>query len=436
MTRITIVSSVVKSELAHIHKPWMAPGALTEIGAMIKIANPKCEIIAWDESVQGEIPLGLIQCSDLLALTFLTPSRYRAIDIARTAQVVGVPFVAGGRDIIGWAREENGLSQIHENFPSVCTTTLNVNLMAEILADAESKNLKANYILPPTESSQLILPKRDLIEPSRYFAGNTLRSSEGCNLNCPWCTVGGRGYYFKEPAVLEEDLNQIHGSFYLDTADSFAGNRDYVIETVLPLYTRTNKHWGTEISVADALGLEVGEPLIGQMARAGCRLLYFGLESVTRRVSADKSSRAIAEIAIKECRRVGIITIGALIIDAFGDETIEETEEMIAWATEWLDFAQFSLVAALPGCTMRKKALRENRIIDQGFENWENYDGAHPTLIHNLSPEVRRQLWRKAYVDFTRLDHVFARSMRAKNILYKLGLLYGGFRYHQGIPKI
>jgi len=433
MPIITIVSPDVKSQLGlKRHKPWMAPGSFTEIGAMIP-RNWKIE--TWDECVQGPVPDELIISSDLLALTFLTPSRYRAIDIADFAKNHGIQVIAGGRDIIGWCREDNGISQIHNFFPSMCATTLSPDLMAEILSDADKKRLRPYYELPADHKIEMVLPRRDLIVPNRYYAGYTLRSSEGCNMSCPWCTVGGRGYHFKNPAVLTDELKTVRGSFFLDTADSFAGNPAFIREEVLPLYKASRKLWGTEIAVTDALGLKNGSSLIEPMAKAGCRLLYFGLESVTRNLGTNKSSRATAQEAIKECRRVGIVTVGALIIDAFGDETVNEIEEMILWAQEWLDFAQFSLVAALPGCALRRKALRENRIINQGHENWEYYDGAHPTIMHHLSPELRRLMWHKAYTEFSQFGYVLKRGMRAQSLFCKIGVLLGGIRYAQEIPK-
>ena len=433
MPRVVIVNPDVKSLLGiRRGRPWMAPGALTEIGAMV---TPDWSVVAWDEAVEGPIPEELIQSSDLLALSFLTPSRYRALDLAMIAKKLGVNLIAGGRDVIGWSREANGMSELQEHFPSVCTTTLSPDLMNEILVDASNNRLKTNYQLSSSETVRMVMPRRDLINPKRYFAGYTIRSSEGCNLSCPWCTVGGRGYYFKDPAILEAELRTIPGGFFLDNADSFAGNSDFVFDEILPQYAKSGKKWGTEIAVTDVLGLRSGRNLVEPMANSGCRLLYFGIESVTRDLNTNKSSRKLAEQAILECRRAGILTIGALILDVFGDETIAEIEEMVAWASKWLDFAQFSLVAALPGCALRRKAIREGKIINQEHENWELYDGANPTIEHTLSPQVRRKMWRKAYFDFSRFDRVLTRAMHAKGI-YKLGLLAAGMRYRQDIPKV
>jgi hypothetical protein len=428
---LLIVSPAVKSELGiYGRKPWMAPGALIEIGAMV---THDWDVIAWDESTRGETPDSLMEAADFWAQTWITPQRYRAIDLADKAKSLGKQMIVGGRDIIGWSREEGGMDQIHQYFSSACTTTLSPDLMSEILIDAANKRLKSEYRLPLNEPIKMVLPNRNLIQPSRYFAGYTLRSSQGCKWNCNFCTVGGRGFTTKDPAILQCELNMI-GWFFLDVADSFACDMDFIINTVLPMYRKSRKYWGTELNVRDALTIINGKTLIQHMAESGCRFIYMGFESVTRKLANNKCDRELDERAILECRRYGIVVVGALMLDIFGDETIEEIEETIVWASEWLDFAQFSLTAALPGCALRKKALAEGKILLP--ENWEKYDGAWSTLVHNLSPEVRRQLLHKAYVDFSSLNHVLARSWRAKGIINKIGLFYGGVRYHQGIPRL
>ncbi len=405
----------------------MPPNGVFEIGAMV---TPDWDVVAWDEWVDGPVPKELLENSQLIALTGLTPSRYRAIDIADSARELGLQVIAGGRDVIGRSREDGGVDELHEHYPSICTTVLTPDMMAEILADAANHRLKPVYALPEGETIRMVMPRRDLLDPKRYFAGWALRSSEGCNRNCPWCTVGGRGYFFKNPAVLEAELRTIHSDFFLDMADSFAGNPRYTIENILPIYTRSKKQWGTEIAVADLLGTESGIDMTGPMAAAGCRLVYIGIESVTRRVN-KKSSREMAEEAIKACRKAGMLVIGSLILDTIGDETIEEIEETAEWAAQWLDFAQFSLVALLPGCTLKRQALIKNTMIE---EDLEKFDGANPTQKHQLEPGLRRHLLEKSYRDFSRMKWILARTWRAPK-RYKHLVFLSGLRYRRGIPK-
>lgn len=424
---VTIVNAGIKSRLrGKPRKPWMMPGAIGEIGAMI---IPDWDVVAWDESVQGLVPIDLLKSSSLIALTYLTPSWYRAIDIKEQAGCLGVPLIAGGRDIIGRSMEEGGLDKLVRAYGSVCTTNLTPELMNMILTDCRQGELKEHYALPDDASIKLIMPRRDLLNSADYFAGWCVRSSQGCSRSCPWCTVGGKGFFRKEPSTLEAELRTIHHWFFLDVADSFANDVDFLREDVLPIYKKSGKRWGTELTVDDLLK----DDLVSILRSSGCRLLYIGIESIRRAIN-QKSSRETAEEVIRQCRKEGIIVIGSLMLDVMGDETEDEIREMIDWATRWLDFAQFSLTALLHGCALRKKALRNGTIILP--ENWEKYDGAHATIEHqHLTPDKRARLLEESYTKFSRFDHVVARALRA-NWKIKIPVLYGGLRYRAGIPRV
>lgn len=423
---VTIVNAGIKSRLRDKpRKPWMMPGAIGEIGAMI---TPDWDIVAWDEFVQGPIPIDRLRSSSLVALTYLTPSWYRAVDIAKQVRDINVPLIAGGRDVIGRSMEEGGLDELVQAYGSVCTTNLSPELMNAILTDCRQGEPKEHYALPDDASVELVMPRRDLLRPADYFAGWCVRSSQGCSRSCPWCTIGGKGFFLKEPSTLEAELRTIHHWFFIDVADSFANDVGFVREDVLPIYEKSGKRWGTELTVADVLE----EDLVSILRSSGCRLLYIGVESIKRELSR-KSSRKMAEEVILQCRKEGIVVIGSLMLDVMGDETEDEIREMIDWAIRWLDFAQFSLTALLPGCALRKKALRSGKVILP--ENWEKYGGAHATTQHRLNLDERARLLEEAYTRFSRFDHVMARVLRV-NWWAKAPVLYGGLRYRAGIPRI
>lgn len=425
---VTIVSAGIKSRLrGKPRKPWMAPGAIGEIGAMIP---SDWDVVAWDEFVQGLVPVDLIKSSSLVALTYLTPSWYRGVDIAKQARDLGIPLIAGGRDVIGRSMEEGGLGELVGTYGSVCTTSLSPNLMNAILTDCLQGELKEQYALPDA-SVELVMPRRDLLNPASYFMGWCIRSSQGCSRNCPWCTVGGKGFFRKEPSTLEAELRTIHNWFFLDVSDSFADDPIFTREVVLPVYGKSGKKWGTELAVADLLKEENGVGLVHAIRKAGGWLVYIGVESLKREFG--KSNRKMAEEVIRQCRKAGIVVIGSLMLDVMGDETEDDIREMIDWATRWLDFAQFSLTALLPGCALRKKALQSERVILP--ENWEKYGGEHATTKHrHLTPNEREVWLERAYVDFSRPVHAVARALRAKWRI-KIPVLLGGLRYRVGIPR-
>jgi len=230
--------------------------------------------------------------------------------------------------------------------------------------------------------------------------------------------------------MLEAELETFCHWFFLDVADSFAGILDHT-EDILVVYKRSKMRWGTEITVSDLLGEDGQGKLISEMKQAGCMLIYLGIESIFRPIHG-KVDRERTETVIRRCRKEGIITIGSLIFDITGKEMQEEIEETIHWATKWLDFAQFSLLALLPGCDLRIKALRDGNIIEN---DWRKFDGAHPTIKHPLSPEQRSQLLTRAYQEFSTFPNILRRALRAQEITAGVAVFCGGLRYRKGIPQ-
>lgn len=406
-------------------KPWMAPGAAPVLAGMIPDG---WNVMGWDETTQGPAPQAWLDQASLVMLTGLTPAHERMVEISTYCKDNEIPLIAGGRNVIGFSREPKGIDFLSGLFPSFCTTNVTTLLMEKILDDCLKGRLQQHYAVQEGEY-EFVLPDRSIIKPSQYWAPYCVRSSAGCTRNCPWCTVGGQGQYYKPAEMLEAELKTFHYWFFLDVADSFAGDPSFVSEVILPIYRRSGMRWGTEAAVADLLGQDGCGQLIDEMKDAGCFILYIGIESITRRIG--KASRERAEEVIRRCRKAGIVVIGSLILDNFGNETVPEIRETFEWAKRWLDFAQFSLTAALPGCALRRKAEAEGRIIEQ---DWRKFDGAHPTLSHELSPERREELLIEAYQEFAAFPWVALRALRARGLTTKLGILASGLRYRQGIP--
>jgi len=434
MSRKILIVCAAPNGVLDGRKPWMQPGAVMELAAMVP-ENMGYEVVGWDESAKGPVTRGHLESSSLVMLTGLTPSYYRLNELATHCKDNSIPVIAGGRDVIGWSMEDGGLDLLAKRYPSFCTTGMSRDLMTQILSDSSRGALEQHYALPEGTPYEFVIPDRTVINPDDYVAKCCIRSSSGCNRRCAWCTVGGYGLYTKPPEMLEAELAGVRGKhwFFLDKSDSFAADRAFVTETVLPIYGSSGMRWGTEVAVTDLLGPDGEGKLITAMKKARCVVAYLGIESVTREGKiAGKSSREMAENVIRRCRREGIIVIGSLILDVFGDETVEENMETIRWARKHLDFAQFSDVAALPGCQIRKDALVAGTILET---DWRKFDGANPTLKHNLSMEERSALLTQAYVEFSSYPWIIYRALRARGVL-KVPVFFGGKRYRRGIPGL
>jgi len=409
----------------------MPPLSIPVLGAMVP-AESGWEPLGWDEVAQGPVPDRLLCKASLIGISGLTPSRERASILAERARIdYELPVIVGGPDIYGRFADE-GPNLLLQEVDAICPSQMSKRLMAEILRDAGNERLEGIYSLQTGEPPDSVIPRRDLLPAKGYFAPNAIRSSSGCHLKCAWCTVGGRGFYPTPMDVLEADLASLKGWFFLDTADSF-GSHPALLDGVLPLYKKSGMKWGTEATVADLMKEHAGhQPLIADMANAGCKIIYVGIESISRQLRLKKSSREQAEELIKCAHSVGIIVIGSFILDFNGDETAEEIAEMVDWASYHVDFAQFSLTALLPGCDLRRQAIENGNTIPS---DPKLFDGAHATAMHrNFTFSERNELLRQAYVEFSRFKHIWRRTWQAPRSFAWL-VFIASLRYKKGIPS-
>lgn len=414
-------------------RPWMAPLGILELAAMVRLCKTRAEQVrCWDEVAQGKVPTKWVRWSDVVMISGLTPSRLRTEQLAGLARAAGKIVIGGGRDVSGRYLEGEEAALLG-TFHAICVGCCSVDLMAQILLDIETRAVAGKvYQLPPGAVMQFVKPVRDLLRRVKYFARHTVRSSGGCNNGCLFCTVTER-WTAKPLAMLKEELDELLRlgcRFFLDTSDNFLGNLRSALE-IIRLYGEKGMPWGTEASVKKLLARQDGRRMINHMAEAGCRLIYIGVEDTTS--DQVKGNKGDAEKLILLARELGVIVIGALILDLNGDEDEVRIRTNAKWAARWLDFAQFSLVALLAGSILRINALRYDPglIIDH---DPEHYDGSWPTMRHAMSPEERLKWFHWAYRYFGRPSLVWERVRRASRG-WKLGVLAAGIRYAVGRPS-
>jgi len=378
-------------------RPWMPPGSLLEVAGM----TPKdYQVVIWDELARGPLTEKNLPEADLYGLSGLSTSRYGAFRAADLIRRCGKKVVAGGMDVTGHFSEGHG-QELLGHYDSVVVGRLTSRLWARVLADFAKGRLEQVYQADPSEPWEFAIPRHDLLNPKDYFLPAVIRSSAGCNQGCPFCTVhlviGGRTIYCKPANILEQELSLLPRSRYLvDSSDSFGTDYRHTIDVVLPLLRDQGRPWFTEITIKNLLGIDGDrERLIEPMAQNGCAGVYLGIENINERVSRKSLSQELTEEAISRSHDAGFLVLGSFILDVTGNETRESIERTVEWGIEQkLDFAQFSLLALLPGSISRRIALNQGRVIDN---NPEHLDGAWPTIEHPMSVKERIERLHWAY---------------------------------------
>ncbi|BBO81088.1 hypothetical protein DSCO28_16540 [Desulfosarcina ovata subsp. sediminis] len=187
-----------------------------------------------------------------------------------------------------------------------------------------------------------------------------MEASRGCSFKCNFCGVS-EPYRKRDPEKVVSELEWLkkkHNARHVIFADySFTANRIHA-ETICSLMIERNLklEWGCDTRV-DCVSL----PLLKLMRRAGCRVIFYGIESFSQQtLDVLNKGTKIAAIheALKNTRKAGIQSLAYMMLGAPG-----ETREMILKNAETLhksgvDYALWGIVRLFSGTPLFESAVQ------------------------------------------------------------------------------
>ncbi len=240
-------------------------------------------------------------------------------------------------------------------------------------------------------------------------------TSRGCPYDCSFCSVTrswGRKYRYRsaESVITEiEYLNKDYGVSFLSFRDSIATlHKRRLIEICRGIIDRKLKiKWN-----CNARTNEVDLELLTWMKKAGCKSIFYGIESGNEQILSQFKGLKKDDIrqAINITDKVGIKPHGFFMFGLPG-ETKETMRETIDFAKNLkLHTAGFTTVTPFPGTGLWDYSLSHNLILTT---NWNEYNlKGKPASKHlNLSAEEILDAQKKAFRGF---------YLRPKIIYYQL----------------
>ena len=245
----------------------------------------------------------------------------------------------------------------------------------------------------------------------KVSTGALISDSRGCPARCGFCMsqkISGakpRHHGLERLCAEIEELAHKYGVRVLVfTGNAFMSDVDYVRE-LCEWFIKfdTPLEWSCTGSAYDRNLTKPG--LLDLMRRAGCTLIYFGIESGSPAVR----KRLHQPIPLEECTNIVKLTAkagiraGCYFMFGFPDETIGEMNETIKYAFS-LPYSSVSFIICLPlpGSSSYKAVLEQ-----QGIDriDWSKYDFAKPDpLPCKPSPrQVRRKLFEANVLKRSRL---------------------------------
>ena len=247
-----------------------------------------------------------------------------------------------------------------------------------------------------------LLPKRLVQRYDGVFA--CFDAGRGCPFHCTFCTiinVQGRKSRWRDADDIENILraNWAQGvKKYFITDDNFARNRNW--EAIFDRMIALSEHEGIRprfMLQVDTLAHKIPH-FVEKAARAGCRQVFVGLESVNAAnlLQMKKGQNRITEYraTFQAWKKAGVITYAGYIL-GLPDDTRESIRRDIAIVQRELpvDFLEFSMLTPLPGSEDHKKLYEQNVWMDSDLNA---YDLELVTVAH---PKMSKEEWQQAYFD-------------------------------------
>jgi len=263
------------------------------------------------------------------------------------------------------------------------------------------------------------------VAPKKF---TTFVSSRGCVFGCRFCgcrRLARNRWRSRSVENVLEELQLLANEGYkqlMFVDDNFTLNPKRVIELCQKMREeKIDLEWICEGRV-DQCPYE----MIREMVTAGCRMMYFGIESANQRILDyyDKQTTSEqAEAAVRNARKAGMdVIVGSFIVGA-PDETREEIENTLRFAQKLqIDVPQFNILAAFPGTDIWEE-LRAKGVIDEE-KRWETEIPVSDVSREAVPREEIERMVHEGYRRFlTRPSYILAQLFRFSTSSYRLNVL-------------
>jgi radical SAM superfamily enzyme YgiQ (UPF0313 family) len=266
----------------------------------------------------------------------------------------------------------------------------------------------------------LPFPAFHLFPDVRFCRHFPLELGRGCPFSCTFCSTNDffrRRFRLKSPAHMIAEMRLVKETYGISSFelvhDMFTVDRKRVIEFSEALIASQEEFtWGCSART-DC----IDEELIALMARAGCRGIFFGIETGSRRMQKiiDKGLELTDSAErIRSCERFKINTAVSLMA-GFPEETMDDLRDTAAFFVASLRYdhadPQLSILAPLaatPIQSQHKDSLVLNDdVADMSYRGWQQEREDHAMIARN--PEIFSSFYS---VPMPYVDREFLKELR------------------------
>lgn len=338
-----------------------------------------------------------------------------------------------------------------ESLPALLKCLEEGKSIEKIKGLAFRKNMEV-IINPPEAKVEdfrtLPYPARDLLPNERYFQFISKRknftlivTSKGCPYKCNFCAVNKIPYTERDIDDVMKEIEECYYRYNVREIDffepTFTCNRKRVIKICNELIRRKlDLHWSCRARVD-----HVDERLLKKMKLAGCKRIYYGIESGSEEVLKKEMKNITLEQikhAIRITKKQGIKTLGFLMVGQPG-ETKEDLEKTIKLVKELkLDYIQVGRTIAKPGTDLHIASVQQT-----GYDYWKEYvlgnveEKRSPSPWSLVSEQDKFNAAKKMYaIQYLRPGYIIKTLLQIKSIDELKRYIKAGLNFILGNQKI
>ena len=412
--------------------------ALTEQADSEKVLGPDVEIITYfyDETVR-RIPVKRlvreVQLNTDHAVVCMvgvqTNQFTRAVDLGKEFIAYGLNVMIGGFHVSGSIQMLPRIpDEIQEGIDAGITMVAGEveNRWGELLKDAYNNSLKPlyNYLndQPSLEGAVTPYVSKEILSYYGVLRQTSFDAGRGCPFKCSFCTiinVQGNTMRGRTPDDIEALIkrNQEQGiRGYFVTDDNFARHPHWEEITDRIISLKEKMHVSLMVQT-DTMSYRIPR-FVDKVARAGCRRIFIGMESVNsdnlKAVSKPQNRIHDYRTMLQTWRDAGVVTHVGYIIGFPGDtyDSIMRDVERLKQELP-IEFVEFFMMTPLPG----SQDHLDNYLKGVPMaKDMNEYDTTRPCMEHPImSRDELMRAYRDAWKSFYAREHVVTILKRRKD---------------------
>jgi radical SAM superfamily enzyme YgiQ (UPF0313 family) len=347
------------------------------------------------------------QKADLVAISVMSKTAYRAYEIADACRKKGIKVVLGGIHPTILPEEASA----HADAVVIGEAEI---LWPRVLEDFQANRLQRFYRQDGVvDMNHSPVPQRGIFNfhSRSYIPLDVVQTTRGCPYHCDFCTVNsvfGNHFRMREIDQVVAEVQGLTRWGILFADDNVMGNVSYSRRLFTALEPFKLK-WIGEASLA---GLD-NEQNLKILQKSGCKALFIGFESLNPQLRSigkpQNNPERYAEV-IRKLHDHGIIAYAAFMFGFdFDDPSAFERTVEFAIANKII-LAQFAMLTPYPGTRLYARLQAEGRLLRDKWWLLPNQEILAPHFRPRLmEPEQLREGWKWAWREFYSFSSIWKR---------------------------